>query len=189
MFNMYQQAYSSAGQPLWFQRSDEMFSSACSCVVHHNGGDIICFALFQLRPLCNKISLVAHNGTTEGSDYSLRIRNILCRQEGWYLESKDRPAWILRSRFKTPYVRSVEKIKEILDISASEDIELNPNFEPDVDYIVNHNTGLKREGYFFHVYYDSPMKLVVRYRNMETLFGTSPCNNWSSEQCQRSCLG
>ena len=185
MFDMYARSYTAAGQELWFKTADEMFRCACSSVTHEHGRRLVSFALFQKRPKSNKICLVAHDGTADGKDYAIHLRDRLCRSEGWFLEASDKPAWILRSKFETPYVTNVEDIRDILNIPETEDIVLNPKFEKDP--VLTRARGLKAEGHYFHKYYSSADKELLVHSNPETLFGTSPCQRWSDASCQRVC--
>lgn len=184
MFDMYAKSYTNAGQQLWFKTAEEMFRSSCSAMVHIDGGKIVSFALFQQRPRCNKISLVAHDQTARGRLCAIKLRDRLCRTDGWFLEASGAPAWILRSKYATPYVENVEDIKLVLDIPESENIVLNPKFEADVDLAKN---GLKEEGFYFHEYYSSKDQSLKLFSNPETLFGTAHCNTWSNGSCQRQC--
>ncbi|CAM9693085.1 unnamed protein product [Ectocarpus fasciculatus] len=182
---MYAKAYGEAGQKLWFKTADEMFRCACSSIVHVDDGSLVSFALFQKRPKANKICLVAHDGTRDGKAYALNLRDTLCRREGWFLESSGAPSWILRSKFSTPYVENIEDIVDILNISDTEEIVLNPEFEKDIS--LARSRDLKQQGFYFHKYYASADKSLLLYSNPETLFGIEKCSIWSDESCSRVC--
>lgn len=184
MFHMYARSYAEAGEELWFKTADEMFRCSCSSILVEKGS-IVSFALFQQRPLSNKICLVAHDSTPEGKKYALQLRNDLCRIQGWFLEASGAPAWILRSKLHTPYVQNVSEIKNILSIPETEDIVLNEAFEPDVSLVTTPEG--KQNGHYFHRYYSSADRSIMVHSNHETLFGTALCNTWSDNSCQREC--
>jgi hypothetical protein len=182
LYNMYELSYSGAGQELWFRTPDDLQRYNCgiilSCVnnLDYEESYINAYLLYQFRTYANKISLGCHDGTPEGKENAMKLRNDYLRTPGFVLEAKDAVSWLLRKKYSCPYFTNIDIIKQILDIKedGNERIRLNENFDP-LD---------KGQQFYFHEYL---IDGVVQYSNPETLFGTSLCE-FEGTDCNRKCI-
>jgi hypothetical protein len=86
--------------------------------------------MFQIRPRCNKLSLLCHNGTREGKDLAVKIWVQLLKIPGFVAEASGAVSWILRRYYSVPIITFRFEIIHMLSINLMhEDIRINNNFD------------------------------------------------------------
>lgn len=88
------------------------------------------YAMFQMKKSVNKISLVYHDSTTKGKEYSINLRLQLVQQPGWILEAADKVSWLLR-KIKAPIIDNslITKMLEIDESNVNDKIVINEGFD------------------------------------------------------------
>lgn len=173
MFDMYETSYKGAGQSLWFKSAEDLFKYPCAFVIHEVKDHILCYIMFQKRKIANKISLLSHNGTTQGKRRVMELVSDLLKTKGWILEASGAVSWVLRKR-ETPIIESERNINRLLNIDHDERIIINNKF----------NINDKTTQYYYHQYYKDG---IIQFENEETLFGVSGCK-FNNDNCTRYCV-
>src|ERR1700677_1590284 len=83
MYDMYVTTYTSAGQPLWFNSPQQLMRYQCVALM----SDTNEFILYSKLTHANKISLFAHDGTTEGREEVVTKLVELLNTPGYIIEA------------------------------------------------------------------------------------------------------
>ena len=196
LYNMYVKTYLNAnGGELWYKSKEELFipSYVCGIILNNNSLDeselmnIKAYCIFQKKKYVNKISLTCHDGTPDGKNEAIQLRVKYINMQNWIIEASGATAWILR-KFKSPCITDIDIIKKLLEIDdINEKIVININFTIDdfnnIDDI--NNPPNKNLFYYYHIYIKDEKEI---YKNEETLFGISGCDNFDNNSCERKCV-
>jgi len=181
LFEMYAQTYTNAGQSLWFREKNELFGHErykCITTYKDKSNMFKTFIIFQFKTKFNKISVVAHNGSSEGKEMMIKLLKTVLSIPGYVIEASDAMSWVLR-KAKIPIIDSKHKIEEALDIQSNDPndvIVMNDDF----DYS-NKNTQQ-----YTRIFRDVKKQKI--YESKETLFGTNGCVFNSPYNCNRECV-
>lgn len=191
LFNMYDKTYSSSGNQLWFKSSDELFNSFYTCGIIINNDfteqfeltNIKAYCIFQKKKYINKISITCHDGTSDGKNTAIQLRLKYVNIPNWIIEASGATAWILRKN-KSPCIINLNTIKKLLEIDEiKEQIEINEKFTIE-DFNNIDNNPNKELFHYYHIYNNNNNI----FRNKETLFGISGCDNFDNDTCDRKCV-
>ena len=130
MFEMYINTYASTGNSVWFKKPRDLLKYPKYAFDSGSYENTIAFAMFQIRPRCNKLSLMCHNDTREGKDLAISIWVELLKRPDFIAEASGAVSWILRNKYSVPIISLRSEIIHMLSIDLeNEEIIINEDFD------------------------------------------------------------